>query len=176
MNNKITIDSKPFEILEDSDPQYLSDSVNKALERGYEPLWGGLVANTSQYGSMYSFMERHVIQAVILKDKKKFDAWVKKEKDLIIKAKEEAEAARKKSEKNEEKRVALQNKYYGKRVYFRPKKSRRAKGGKASIVFVQSSHNSFIQRGIIVPRGYVIKRDKVSRAIEADLEEITFLR
>ena len=172
MNNKITENSKPFEILEARDPEYLSEAVNEALELGYELSWGGL--NSEVYGHPFSFPETTFVQAVILKDKKKFENWAKEKIRIKEEAKKKAETEekehRKKEEESHKKVKKAEKRVLGKPVLFQPEKNRRAIGGKGIVKHVLISLINYS------PTEYKIKRDKVHGYIWAKPSEITFLK
>lgn len=169
VNDRITIKSKPFEILESHNPEYLSDAVNKAIELGYEPSWGGIVrGDMPEYGSMFMFMERSTVycQAVLLKDKKKFDAWIKKEEEERKKIAEQMQKEEKERKARIKKTDKLRKRYINQEVNFHPSNPR-AKGGKAIV-----THASFIGE---IPHSFSLNRE-IGRPIHASPLDVTFLK
>lgn len=170
MYNRIIEESKPFEILKDSHAETLSQNVNDAIERGYEPTWGGLVMRGVRGGLMHGFpmpvTETIFVQAVVLKDKKKFDAWVEEQVRIKKEADEKAAEEIKRAEKRRKKRDKIKAKYIDKPAVFKSADPR-IKSGKAVIKSVILNEDFSVC-------AYKIKRDNAHRIAHALPSEITF--
>jgi len=173
MDNGITINSKPFEILTSRDPERLAGYVNDALEKGYELSWGGVSVRGEHVP--YPFvsaigLDTLYSQAVILKDKAKFDAWASEKKRVQEEAAAQAKREAEEETKRREERFAIAQSYLSKHVEFKPNRplSPMTKGGRAIIKHVDLDRED-------KPWKFLLKRENVSRIIEADASEVTFL-
>jgi hypothetical protein len=155
----LSTDAKPFEILQSDNPHELSEIVNEALSVGYELAWGGV--STHIGGGPFGYGGWSTLfQAVILKDRAKFEAWVK------VKKEEEAEA--------EFQRQLIQ-KYTDKEVTYTPKNPQ-AKAGRAIIREVLITRVTLQEGRTIKVRGFMIRKSNGKLAEvspdELDLTEI----
>jgi hypothetical protein len=140
MCKTITVDSKLYEILSSDTSKGLVDIVNDAMEKGYEPLWGSVMQENHSPAlreMIYSYelgttipakitkIENHYLQAVILKNADKFNAWASEQKQIAetLKAQKEEEErfVEEIRAKQNERIKELNLQYLGKPLTYTPK-------------------------------------------------------